>query len=128
MRLNRFLGKSQSINHLIKNDAYLLSAKQKGNPRVPIMKENISNLRKLISDDYKEREIFLDTHCRPSSGNTNSQLREDPSKKKRSVFGSSTTSVTSAGATVVPSGNMAGSRKHALLAALKVIDNDKDED
>lgn len=128
MRHKRFLGKSPSTNHLIKNDAYLLSAMQKGNPRVPIMKENISNLRKLISDDYKEREIFLDTHCRPSSGSTNSQLRDDPTKKKRSAFVSSSSSVTSAAATVVPGGTMAGSRKHALLAALKVIDNDKDQD
>lgn len=88
----------------------------------------MTNLRKLISDDYKEREIFLDTHCRPSSGSTSSQLREDPVKKKRSALGSTSASVTSAAASVISSGTMAGSRKHALLAALKVIDNDKNED
>lgn len=99
---------------------------QKANSRVPMMKENMSNLRKLISDDYKEREIFLDTHCRPSSSSSTNQLqqRDDPSKKKgRTTLPASSNSVSITGGS-----SMAGSRKHALLAALKVIDDSKDED
>ncbi|KAH8365561.1 hypothetical protein KR093_002006, partial [Drosophila rubida] len=86
----------------------------------PNMKENISNLRKLISDDYKERENFLDIHCRPNSGsNNNNNMRDDPAKKKRNIIPS--------GAVIAP-GALPASRKHALLAALKVIDDNKDED
>ncbi|XP_030570841.1 DNA ligase 1 [Drosophila novamexicana] len=92
---------------------------QKGNLRAPSMKENVSGLRKLISDDYKERESFLDIHCRPNSG---SNMRDDPAKKKRSSISSTGTAGVGAG------GQMVASRKHALLAALKVIDDNKDED
>lgn len=84
---------------------------------MPSMKENMSNIRKVISDDYKERENFLDIHCRPASGNNNN-MRDDPAKKKRNNI--------STGA--ITGGPMAGSRKHALLAAFKVIDDNKDED
>lgn len=103
----------------------LYPAMQKANSRVPMMKENMSNLRKLISDDYKEREIFLDTHCRPSSSSSTNQMqqRDDPSKKKRTTLPASSTSLSMTGGS-----SMAGSRKHALLAALKVIDDSKDED
>ncbi|XP_062128259.1 uncharacterized protein LOC133840445 isoform X1 [Drosophila sulfurigaster albostrigata] len=88
----------------------------------PNMKENMSNLRKLISDDYKERENFLDIHCRPASGNNNNTkpMREDPAKKKRN-------NIIPSGAVIAP-GALPASRKHALLAALKVIDDNKDED
>ncbi|XP_034481807.1 probable protein phosphatase DDB_G0282105 [Drosophila innubila] len=95
---------------------------EKGNPRpVASMKENMSNIRKVISDDYKERENFLDIHCRPASGNNNNSnnMRDDPAKKKRN------NNISTGGIT---GGPMAGSRKHALLAALKVIDDNKDED
>lgn len=79
------------------------------------MKENMAGIRKLISDDYKERENFLDIHCRPTSG---SNSRDDPGKKKRPGH-----------ATGAPAGGqLVASRKHALLAALKVIDDNKDED
>ncbi|KAL7732296.1 hypothetical protein ACLKA6_018522 [Drosophila palustris] len=95
----------------------------KGNSRpVASMKENMSNIRKVISDDYKERENFLDIHCRPASGNNNNNnnnnMRDDPAKKKRNNISSG----------AITGGPMAGSRKHALLAALKVIDDNKDED
>ncbi|XP_017862599.1 PREDICTED: lebercilin isoform X2 [Drosophila arizonae] len=90
-------------------------AVQKLNLRAPNMKENMAGIRKLISDDYKERENFLDIHCRPTSG---SNSRDDPGKKKRPGH--------AAGAPAA--GQLVASRKHALLAALKVIDDNKDED
>ncbi|KAH8302569.1 hypothetical protein KR044_008278, partial [Drosophila immigrans] len=89
----------------------------------PIMKENMSNIRKLISDDYKDRENFLDIHCRPTSGNNNNKtnnVRDDAAKKKRNNILPSGVGI--------GTGALPASRKHALLAALKVIDDNKDED
>ncbi|KAH8257285.1 hypothetical protein KR038_006742, partial [Drosophila bunnanda] len=83
--------------------------------RAPRLKENMSSLRKQISDDYKERESFLKTFCRQAS---NSNMRDDPASKKRN-------SIASGAAT---SSHMTGSRKHALLAALKTIDDNKSQD
>lgn len=88
------------------------------------MKENIAGIRKLISDDQKERENFLDTHCRPISG---TNVREDPAKKKRPTT-TATTGGAATGGTAAAGGQLVASRKHALLAALKVIDDNKDED
>ncbi|XP_017128235.1 lebercilin [Drosophila elegans] len=84
--------------------------------RAPRLKENMSSLRKQISDDYKERESFLKTFCRQAS---NSNMRDDPAPKKRnSIAGGA-----------AASSHMSGSRKHALLAALKTIDdNNKSQD
>ncbi|XP_017080515.1 myosin heavy chain, embryonic smooth muscle isoform isoform X2 [Drosophila eugracilis] len=83
--------------------------------RGPRLKENMSSLRKQISDDYKERESFLKTFCRQAS---NSNMRDDPAPKKRN-------SIATGAAT---SSHMTGSRKHALLAALKTIDDNKSQD
>jgi len=75
----------------------------------------MSSLRKQISDDYKERESFLKTFCRQAS---NSNMRDDPAPKKRnSIAGGA-----------AASSHMTGSRKHALLAALKTIDDNKSQD
>ncbi|XP_016985207.1 lebercilin [Drosophila rhopaloa] len=83
--------------------------------RAPRLKENMSSLRKQISDDYKERESFLKTFCRQAS---NSNMRDDPAPKKRnSIAGGA-----------AASSHMTGSRKHALLAALKTIDDNKSQD
>lgn len=75
------------------------------------MKEEISSIRKQISDDYKEREAFLDTFCRQA---TSGALKEDIPKKRNSI---------AAEQHMVPS-----SRKHKLLAALKAIDDNKSQD
>ncbi|XP_017028429.1 inner centromere protein A [Drosophila kikkawai] len=83
--------------------------------RAPRLKDNMSSLRKQISDDYKERESFLKTFCRQAS---NSNMRDDPASKKRNSI------ATGAAA----SSHMTGSRKHALLAALKTIDDNKSQD
>ncbi|KAH8379675.1 hypothetical protein KR009_006483, partial [Drosophila setifemur] len=83
--------------------------------RAPRLKENMSSLRKQISDDYKERESFLKTFCRQASS---SNMRDDPASKKRNSI---------AGGAPATS-HMAGSRKHALLAALKTIDDNKSQD
>ncbi|EDV52005.2 lebercilin [Drosophila erecta] len=83
--------------------------------RAPRLKENMSSLRKQISDDYKERESFLETFCRQASS---SNMRDDPAPKKRNSI------ATGAAA----SSHMTGSRKHALLAALKTIDDNKSQD
>lgn len=75
----------------------------------------MSSIRKQISDDYKERESFLKTFCRQASS---SNMRDDPASKKRnSIAGGA-----------AASGHMTGSRKHALLAALKTIDDNKSQD
>ncbi|XP_017087489.2 DNA ligase 1 [Drosophila bipectinata] len=88
---------------------------QESSIRAPRLKENMSSLRKQISDDYKERESFLKTFCRQASG---SNMRDDPASKKRnSIAGGA-----------AASGHMTGSRKHALLAALKTIDDNKSQD
>ncbi|KAH8343271.1 hypothetical protein KR059_007675 [Drosophila kikkawai] len=83
--------------------------------RAPRLKDNMSSLRKQISDDYKERESFLKTFCRQAS---NSNMRDDPASRKRNSI------ATGAAA----SSHMTGSRKHALLAALKTIDDNKSQD
>ncbi|XP_039489254.2 protein MLP1 [Drosophila santomea] len=88
---------------------------QDNSVRAPRLKENMSSLRKQISDDYKERESFLKTFCRQAS---NSNMRDDPAPKKRNSI------ATGAAA----SSHMTGSRKHALLAALKTIDDNKSQD
>ncbi|EDW79404.1 uncharacterized protein Dwil_GK20432 [Drosophila willistoni] len=86
----------------------------KPNPRGPRMKENMSSIRKQISNDHKERESFLNAYCRQSSS---SNVREDAKKR---------TGVVAPGVGV---GNtLTGSRKHSLLAALKVIDDNKGQD
>ncbi|XP_037720051.1 myosin heavy chain, embryonic smooth muscle isoform isoform X2 [Drosophila subpulchrella] len=88
---------------------------QDNSVRAPRLKENMSSLRKQISDDYKERESFLKTFCRQAS---NSNMRDDPAPKKRnSIAGGA-----------AASSHMTGSRKHALLAALKTIDDNKSQD
>ncbi|XP_016999867.2 putative leucine-rich repeat-containing protein DDB_G0290503 [Drosophila takahashii] len=88
---------------------------QDNSVRAPRLKENMSSLRKQISDDYKERERFLKTFCRQAS---NSNMRDDPAPKKRnSIAGGA-----------AASSHMTGSRKHALLAALKTIDDNKSQD
>ncbi|TMW52197.1 hypothetical protein DOY81_002756 [Sarcophaga bullata] len=74
------------------------------------MKEEISCLRKQISNDYKEREAFLDTFCRQA---TSGALREETPKKRNSIATNH----------VVPN-----NRKHKLLAALKAIDDNKSQD
>ncbi|KAM7358629.1 uncharacterized protein ACRADG_003527 isoform 2-T2 [Cochliomyia hominivorax] len=74
------------------------------------MKEEISSIRKQISDDYKEREAFLDTFCRQA---TNGVLRDETPKKRNSIAVERT----------VPN-----NRKHKLLAALKAIDDNKSQD
>ncbi|EDV97784.1 GH17057 [Drosophila grimshawi] len=93
-----------------------------GNSRGPNMKENMSGIRKIISNDYKERENFLDIHCRPNSG---SNIRTDDSAKNKKKNSSIATG--GAPAAAIGGGQMVASRKHALLAALKVIDDNKDE-
>ncbi|XP_075162470.1 uncharacterized protein LOC142235118 [Haematobia irritans] len=75
------------------------------------MKEEISSIHKQISDDYKEREAFLDTFCRQA---TSGALKEDTHKKRNSI----------AAEHQIPS----SSRKHKLLAALKAIDDNKSQD
>ncbi|KAH8234762.1 hypothetical protein KR032_002798, partial [Drosophila birchii] len=85
------------------------------NVRAPRLKEDMSSLRKQISDDYKERESFLKTFCRQAS---NSNMRDDPASKKRNSIASG----------AAASSHMTGSRKHALLAALKTIDDNKSQD
>ncbi|XP_059226802.1 lebercilin-like protein [Stomoxys calcitrans] len=75
------------------------------------MKEEISSIRKQISDDYKEREAFLDTFCRQA---TSGALKEDVSKKRNSI--------------AVEHNAPNSSRKHKLLAALKAIDDNKSQD
>ncbi|XP_030385530.1 uncharacterized protein LOC115632492 [Scaptodrosophila lebanonensis] len=85
----------------------------KGFVRTASMKEDISSIHKQISDDYKERESFLNTFCRQASS---SNMREDPALKKRNSIATGATS------------HMAGSRKNALLAALKAIDDNKSQD
>lgn len=88
---------------------------QESSIRAPRLKENMSSIRKQISDDYKERESFLKTFCRQASS---SNMRDDPASKKRnSIAGGA-----------AASGHMTGSRKHALLAALKTIDDNKSQD
>lgn len=74
------------------------------------MKEEISCLRKQISNDYKEREAFLDTFCRQA---TSGALREETPKKRNSIATNH----------IVPN-----NRKHKLLAALKAIDDNKSQD
>lgn len=74
------------------------------------MKEEISSIRKQISDDYKEREAFLDTFCRQA---TSGVLKEDIPKKRNSI---------------ATEHNVPSSRKHKLLAALKAIDDNKSQD
>jgi len=83
--------------------------------RAPRLKENMSSLRKQISNDFKERESFLKTFCRQAS---NSNMRDDSASKKRNSI------ATGAAA----SSHMTGSRKNALLAALKTIDDNKSQD
>lgn len=73
------------------------------------MKEDISSIRKQISDDYKEREAFLDTFCRQA---TNTNMREEQPKRNSIAMGH----------------NLPSSRKNKLLAALKAIDDNKSED
>ncbi|KAH8268761.1 hypothetical protein KR018_003552, partial [Drosophila ironensis] len=87
---------------------------QDNSVRAPRLKD-MTGLRKQITDDYKERETFLKTYCRQTSSGA---MRDDPSSKKRN-------SITGG---VAASGHMTGSRKHALLAALKTIDDDKSQD
>uniref|UniRef100_A0A1I8M498 Lebercilin domain-containing protein n=1 Tax=Musca domestica TaxID=7370 RepID=A0A1I8M498_MUSDO len=74
------------------------------------MKEEISSIRKQISDDYKEREAFLDTFCRQA---TSGALKEDTPKKRNSI---------------AVERNVVGSRKHKLLAALKAIEDNNSQD
>ncbi|XP_073836131.1 uncharacterized protein isoform X1 [Musca autumnalis] len=74
------------------------------------MKEEISSIRKQISDDYKEREAFLDTFCRQA---TSGALKDDTPKKRNSI------AVEHA---------VIGNRKHKLLAALKAIEDNKSQD
>ncbi|XP_037807218.1 lebercilin-like protein [Lucilia sericata] len=76
----------------------------------PNMKEEISSIRKQISDDYKEREAFLDTFCRQA---TNGVLRDETPKKRNSI---------------ATEHNVPSNRKHKLLAALKAIDDNKSQD
>ncbi|XP_001352437.4 uncharacterized protein [Drosophila pseudoobscura] len=83
--------------------------------RAPRVKESVSSLRKQISDDYKERESFLKTFCRQASGNN---MRDDPQMKKRNSIATGAAS----------SNHLSGSRKHALLAAFKTIDDNKSQD
>ncbi|XP_034656009.1 uncharacterized protein LOC117893486 [Drosophila subobscura] len=73
------------------------------------VKESMSSLRKQMSDEFEDRESFLKTFCRPAS--------DVPQLKKRN---SKATGVTPA--------PMDPSRKHALLATLKHIDNNKSQD
>ncbi|XP_065359216.1 GATOR2 complex protein WDR24 [Calliphora vicina] len=75
------------------------------------MKEEISSIRKQISDDYKEREAFLDTFCRQA---TNGVLRDETPKKRNSI--------------ATEQHNVPSNRKHKLLAALKAIDDNKSQD
>lgn len=74
------------------------------------MKEEISSIRKQISDDYKEREAFLDTFCRQA---TTGVLRDETPKKRNSIAAER---------------NVPSNRKHKLLAALKAIDDNKSQD
>ncbi|KAL9907500.1 uncharacterized protein ACN427_003629 isoform 1-T3 [Glossina fuscipes fuscipes] len=72
------------------------------------MKEEISTIRKQISNDYKEREAFLDTFCRQAT----SGIMQDDNPK---IFNAADHKIPV-------------NRKHKLLAALKAIDTNKSQD
>lgn len=74
------------------------------------IKEEISNIRKQITEDFKEREVFLDTFCRQA---TNGVLLDENVTKRNS----------STAERSIPN-----NRKQELLAVLKAIDNNKNQD
>ncbi|XP_022213670.1 uncharacterized protein LOC111068489 [Drosophila obscura] len=98
------------LDDMLEDDEYVegktsLGSDEDTSARATRVKESMSSLRKQMSDDCKDRESFLKTFCRQASGNN---MRDDPQMKKRN--------------------NMVASRKHALLASLKGIDDNKSQD
>lgn len=82
------------------------------------MKEDISSLRKQLTEEYEGRENFLDNFCRQATNN-NIVLSKDTTNKKRPP--ASGTIHTKESTAISLSNNR---QKNKLLAALKNIDND----
>ena len=74
----------------------------------------VSVIRKKLSEDYKERENFLESYCRQSSSDT---LKDDFGNKRLSRQSSSDALKEDIGKRTIDN-----KRKGKLLAALKAID------